>query len=225
MQSFFIQEIPLILASASPRRRELLQNAAIRFTAVPALKAEPAYEKGEAPENYVMKTAEAKVREVASSLHLSSRYAVLGADTVVVLQEAGEYTILGKPGTSEKAFRMLQTLSGRVHEVYTGCCILLNIPEYPQKQIRFFEQTSVSFGLWPEEILRQYSECGESFDKAGGYAIQGRGGFLVDGIHGLWSTVVGLPVPTVIRYLLDIGVLSVPSAGVRHAKTELENVS
>lgn len=200
--------MPLVLASASPRRHALLAELGLDFTIRVVEGAEPAHGPDDAPETYVMHAAEAKAIAVARELKQESAPAsvVLGADTVVVLHESGGPVILGKPANNEEALAMLLHLSGRKHTVYTGCCLLLPTSGETLSDC-FYDSTSVHFAPWSEEVLRAYVTTGESFDKAGAYAIQGKGAFLSDRIDGLWSTIVGLPVSLLATRLLQHGII------------------
>ena len=178
----------LILASASPRRRELLQTAGIAFT-VRVSEAEEHIESGTAPQEAVMQLARQKAEAVAEAY---PQELVLGADTVVVYDGA----ILGKPADEADAVQMLQMLSGKTHTVYTGVCLAQNgLAE------TFFEQTDVTFYPLTQEEIEQYVATGEPMDKAGAYGIQGRGCTLVQSICGDYFNVVGLPVAAVCRRL------------------------
>ena len=141
-----------------------------------------------------------------------NRTIILAADTVVTV----DGDILGKPDDSRHALDMLQRLSGRGHEVISAVCLLLPSPDNSEavtedghfentEELVFSDVSRVFFHPWPESVLRAYVATGEPHDKAGAYAIQGQGAFLVDRIEGSWSTVVGLPVTQLARLLLDRG--------------------
>lgn len=173
----------LILASASPRRRDLLANLEIPFVVEPADVDEtdvPAV----APERQVLLLAERKARSVAAGKRTGL---VLGADTIVVVGEQA----LGKPRDGEEALAMLRALAGREHRVLTGVCVVDAATGWLASR---FVGTRVRFHPASEEELRRYVETGEPLGKAGAYAIQGHGGLLVAGIDGDYSNVVGLPV-------------------------------
>ncbi len=184
----------IILASNSPRRRSLLERAGLRFAVIPSRipEGDP---RDIPPERYVRELAKAKALDVARS-HPDSW--VIGADTVVVVDGA----VLGKPASKEDARRMLHRLSGRTHEVWTGFCICRRADG------RLFADTVRTFvqfkDLAPAEI-DWYIGTGEPFDKAGAYAIQGIGTFLVRRIEGSYTNVVGLPVCEVIEILIREG--------------------
>lgn len=173
----------LILASKSPRRRELLAQVGIPFTVRESCCEEKLI--GENPEEIVkglaFRKAEAVLREA------DGEAVVLGADTVVVL--AGE--ILGKPRDEEEAFRMLQALQGRDHSVYTGVALLCRNGKAP---VSFAEETKVFVYPMSEEEIRAYIATGEPMDKAGAYGIQGRFAAFIRRIEGDYTNVVGLPV-------------------------------
>ncbi len=180
--------MPLILASASPRRAELLRNAAIPFTVDPAhVPEQPAPH--ETPVDYARRLAGDKARAVFAR-HPES--AVLGADTVVVVDQH----LLEKPNDKADAARMLRLLSGRVHQVITGVCLLA--PDFERTEA---EITQVVFSGLSEAEVVAYVASGEPMDKAGAYAIQGMASRWVERIEGCYFNVVGLPVPRVYRML------------------------
>jgi septum formation protein len=194
---------PLILASASPRRRELLQQAGIVFTVVPSNAAEDVIV-GEAPAEYALRVATAKATEVAKN-HPGSW--VLGADTIVVVN--GE--ILGKPRDHADGRRMLRLLSGRRHEVMTAF-VLIN--ENGQRDAGQIVTTTVTFKLLSDAQIQEYLATGEPFDKAGAYAVQGIGSTLVEKVEGSYTNVVGLPIDEVLEALRSVGLC-------RHKDTQL----
>ena len=174
----------LVLSSASPRRAELLGNAAIRFTVEPAHVAEqPAAHEG--PVDYAQRLARDKARTVFAH-HPQS--AVLGADTVVVVDQH----LLEKPNNTADAARMLRLLSGRTHQVITGVCLVA--PDFEQTEA---EITQVVFSPLSEREIAAYVASGEPMDKAGAYAIQGMASRWVERIEGCYFNVVGLPVARV----------------------------
>ena len=183
--------MPLILASASPRRSELLTNAGIRFTVEPAHIAEQALP-GEPPLDYAQRLARDKARAIAVR-HPDN--GVLGADTVVVVDEH----LLEKPRDANDAVRMLRLLSGRTHKVITGVCVVAK--GYEQTEA---EMTDVRFSEVSENEITHYVQTGEPMDKAGAYAIQGMASRWVERIDGCYFNVVGLPVPRVYRMLLAL---------------------
>ena len=181
----------LILASASPRRSELLRNAGVAFSVEPAHVPEQSLP-GEQPLQYAQRLARDKSREVFSR---HSDNVVLGADTVVVVDEH----LLEKPQNKQDAARMLRLLSGRVHQVITGVCLLA--PGYERTAV---EITEVRFSPFSAGEIANYVETGEPMDKAGAYAIQGMASRWVERIDGCYFNVVGLPVPRVYRMLLAL---------------------
>jgi septum formation protein len=180
--------MPLILASASPRRAELLRNAGIPFTVDPAhVPEQPAL--SESPQRYAERLARDKALTV---LQRRGRGLVLGADTVVVVDEH----LLEKPLDAADATRMLQLLSRRTHQVITGVCLLA--PGFEQIGA---EVTQVVFSPLSAAEIAEYVTSGEPMDKAGAYAIQGMASRWVERIEGCYFNVVGLPIPRVYRML------------------------
>ena len=171
----------IILASASPRRRELLKELVPEFRIIPA-KGEERADPSLSPEETVKVLARRKAEEVAA-LVAARNCAVLGADTVVAL----DGKILGKPKDAADAFRMLSALSGRTHEVFTGVCLILPGGE---KTVRA-DRTEVEFYPLSEEWIGEYVAGGPPMEKAGAYGIQAGG--LAKRITGSYSNVVGLP--------------------------------
>jgi septum formation protein len=184
----------LVLASASPRRSELLRNAGIAFVADPAHLVEVRGDH-ESPEEYVRRLAREKAQAVFAR-HPSEF--VLGADTEVVVDGG----VLGKPRDVADAARMLRLLSGRSHFVMTGVCLL-----GPGVEDTRIEITTVTFGSIAEKDAEEYAASGETLDKAGGYAIQGIASRWITRIEGCYFNVVGLPVPLVYRLLREHGAI------------------
>ncbi len=180
----------VVLASASPRRRELLQTAGVTFT-VKVSDADEHIEPDTPPHEAVMSLARQKAQAVAKSCPDDL---VIGADTVVVYDGA----ILGKPADEGDAARMLRMLSGKTHTVFTGVCIVR-----AGKTETFFEQTQVTFYPLTEREIAEYVATREPMDKAGAYGIQGRGCTLVQCICGDYFNVVGLPVAALCRRLRE----------------------
>lgn len=183
----------IILASASPRRKELLETAGISFT-VKVADVEEVIEKNMSADKVVMSLALQKASAVAKD---NPDAVVIGADTVVVLD--GE--ILGKPKSEENAVELLMMLSGRVHTVYTGVAIIKG-----EKVKNFCEATQVEFYPLEKKEIEAYVATKEPMDKAGAYGIQGRGCVLIKKINGDYFNVVGLPVSAVYRELRDFSV-------------------
>lgn len=189
----------LVLASASPRRREILQNLGLRFSVQPA-DIDERRAPSEAPMAYVTRLSREKAAAVARALHSEVPIAVLGADTTVVIDEQ----VLEKPADHAESERMLRMLRGREHVVHTGVCVHL----WPEAQL--FEQvvsTRVRFRAFDDETLRRYVASGEGMDKAGSYGIQELGQALVSEVHGSYSNVVGLPAAETLELLLASSVL------------------
>jgi len=185
----------LILASSSPRRAEVLADAGFTFEVV-AARVDESRRTGEQAEAYVRRLAEAKARAVAGGV--SPPAIVIAADTVVVMD--GE--VLGKPASAEDAGRMLRRLSGRTHQVLTGLAVL----KIPGGAARVeIETTRVTFAPLTEAEIEAYVASGEPLDKAGAYAIQGRGGRLVARVEGCYFNVVGLPLARLYRILREMG--------------------
>lgn len=184
-----------ILASASPRRKELLAELIPNFSILPA-KGEENAPQGLSPEELVKALAKQKATEVAALADAQGK-AVLGSDTVVAL----DGKILGKPATPTAAMEMLSALSGRAHEVYTGVCIVYPTAEGNQ-EIVAADCTKVHFNALTEAEIAAYVATGSPMDKAGAYGIQDGG--LVDRIEGSFSNVVGLPLELLAKLLKKI---------------------
>ena len=186
----------LILASVSPRRRDLLCRIGLTFEIIPADIVETK-RAGEAPGAYVRRMAREKARAVGET-HGSGW--VVAADTIVCLEKE----LLGKPETFEEAVSLLMKLSGREHEVLTGYCLYngelgVEVVKDLLTRVRFFN--------FSEETVRAYVLTKEPFDKAGAYGIQGIGGVLVEEVHGSYHNVVGLPLGQLVELLLDHGII------------------
>ncbi|WP_029893715.1 Maf family protein [Desulfohalovibrio reitneri] len=192
----------IVLASASPRRRELLSRTGIAFQVSPARMEEPPAEEGEAAPDYVGRMARLKGLEVAARF---PRSVVLAADTAVVAPD-GE--VMGKPRDAGDALRMLQQLAGNDHQVVTGCALVS--PNRPPHA--FTVATTVRFAPVPAQILQAYAASEEPRDKAGAYAIQGEAAALVESISGSWTNVVGLPLAEVMEVLMAWGVVACESS-------------
>ena len=183
----------MILASQSPRRRELLSLIADKFTVIPA-KGEERIGDNVPPSEAVKMLARQKATEIYSEYKDET---IIAADTVVAID--GE--ILGKPHSPENAAEMLRKLSGRKHSVFTGVCVIHHDGETDV----FAEETQVDFNPLTEREIAAYVATGEPMDKAGAYGIQGRGALLVKGISGDYYNVMGLPVGQLYRVLLGRG--------------------
>lgn len=188
-------ENPLVLASASPRRKRLLEQIGLPFIIMPSNADENQMDGN--PSTITCHHAKKKARMIQAQV--SNRW-ILGADTIVVLGDS----ILGKPQDQEDAQSMLRLLSGEEHQVITGFCII-----DPSGKIAHSESVSTLVrikDLSEDEILG-YIETNEPFGKAGSYAIQGIGSFMVEGITGDYSNVVGLPICALIKALVRLGAL------------------
>ena len=182
----------LVLASASPRRAELLTRLGLQFSVSPSSVSEDLLP-GESPEAHAERLAREKAREVGAK---NPAAIVVAGDTVVVLGGV----ILGKPGDRKEALGMLTALSGRTHTVVSGLAVA-----FPGGAMHSgIMTTDVTFRSFDENAAEAYVETGEPMDKAGAYGIQGMGGALVQGIRGDYTTVVGLPVPLLLE-LLELG--------------------
>jgi septum formation protein len=175
----------LILASASPRRRELLAYITDQFEIVTA-PTDETVEAGTPPDRMVEELALRKAAAVAES---HPKDTVVGADTVVALEAANGWEILGKPADEAHAAEMLRKLSGRRHIVYTGVAVLRG-----GKRAVFSEHANVEFAPMTDAQIAAYVATGEPMDKAGAYGIQGKGALHIRGIEGDFYTVMGLPV-------------------------------
>lgn len=187
------QGFALILASASPRRRELLAQAGYTFT-VEAADVDERERVGESPGDYVRRLAEEKATAVLARHAADRHLLVLGADTTVVLDGA----ILAKPEDAEDARRMLRRLSGRTHEVLTGVAVATRAGI-----LSAVESTEVVFAEIPEAELERYCATREPTDKAGAYGIQGYAARWIPRIDGDYFNVMGLPIARVVRLMED----------------------
>lgn len=184
-----------ILASASPRRRELLKQAGIPFEAIPARGEE--HTTKEAPKDIVQELALKKAREIAENAPKDA--VILGADTVV----AFDGKILGKPKDARDAEGMLAMLSGNTHSVFTGVAV---IDKENNHTINFYEETKVTMYSMSQEEIKAYVKTGEPMDKAGAYGIQGKCAIHIEKIQGDYNNVVGLPIAAVYQRLKKIGI-------------------
>lgn len=199
----------IILASASPRRKELLEQIGLCFEVCAAGGEE--HTEQTVPEQAVMELASGKAREVAGRIRAygdaheketsSQDILVIGADTVVAA--CGQ--ILGKPKDEEDAFRMLSLLSGRMHEVYTGVALVFLETSGRAGEHVFYEKTSVRMCRMDDTEIRSYIATGEPMDKAGAYGIQGKCAVYIDSIEGDYNNVVGLPIAGLYRELKKLG--------------------
>ena len=188
----------LILASGSPRRKEILENQEIPFEVVKSGREEKTKET--IPQKVVRDLSEQKALDVYDQIQGRQNIIILSADTVV----AKDGEILGKPENEEDAVRMLTLLQGSTHEVYTGVTLLLCAEDV--KTIHIQEKTEVTMYPMTEEEIRSYVSSGEPMDKAGAYAIQGKCAVFVEKINGDYNNVVGLPVAAVYQELKRNGI-------------------
>lgn len=193
----FNTERDLILASASPRRQSFLRELGLQFTVIPANIDETpgAHESGE---GFTRRISLAKAKSIGA---LHPQAAIIGADTVISHQNK----LLGKPTNHTHALEILQQLQGTTHLVLTGLSLYCH---HDNLQVSVVQTTEVTFGSFPREILEAYIRSGEPMDKAGAYAIQGQGGFLVSKINGSCSNVIGLPMYNLITVLLSHKIIS-----------------
>ena len=186
----------IVLASASPRRRELLTMLGVEnFKIIPAV-GEEVIKQGLMPDEIVCALSLEKAAEVAKLCEASD--VIIAADTVVALDGG----IMGKPTDKRDAFQMLSRLSGRTHEVYTGVTVMQG-----EKLFTEFERTSVRFRELTEREISAYIETGEPMDKAGSYGAQGIGSLFVEGIEGDFFNVMGLPLCRLSKMLEKLGVI------------------
>ncbi|HSE37082.1 MAG TPA: Maf family protein [Blastocatellia bacterium] len=189
----------IILASASPRRAELLKQIGVEFE-LASSQAEERPHPDETPADYTIRIARAKVIAVAREREAGL---VIGADTVVVL----DGHLIGKPATPADAHRLLRQLSGRWHAVLTGVA-LYDVES--RHEVADYEKTLVKFAQLSDAEIDWYVRTGEPMDKAGAYGIQGLGGLFIDEIAGNYYNVVGLPIPLVYRLARRLGYSFVP---------------
>jgi septum formation protein len=185
-----------ILASASPRRIELLNLLGLRFEVMPS-NVDEKFIKGETPRDHVLRLSEEKTR-MSSALHPEAW--VMGADTIVIING----NVLGKPRTPDEAREMLGKLSGQIHTVFTGFTVTRKSAGI---LIRDAVESSVLFREVPEDEMAWYIKTQEPYDKAGGYAVQGMGAFFIKEIHGSYTNVMGLPLCEVVDVLKRIGAI------------------
>ncbi len=185
-----------ILASASPRRIELLSLLGLRFEVMPSHVNE-AFVKGETPRDHVLRLSEEKVQTASA---LDPEAWVMGADTIVIIN--GD--VLGKPRLPDEAKEMLGKLSGQIHTVFTGFTVARKNAGI---LVRDAVASSVLFREIPEDEMTWYIRSPEPYDKAGGYAVQGMGAFFIKEIHGSYTNVMGLPLCEVVDVLKRIGAI------------------
>ena len=209
MRPLFKISRPVILASASPRRKDFLAGLGLEFQVLPALASEPECGASECPGDFTVRSAALKARDAFSRLDgkvKSLLPVVIGADTVVTLNEM----VMGKPQDEAEALDMLRSLAGKTHTVYTGCsCLFVQSPDDADgfQEVCFYRKSEVQMHDFSDDVLKAYIGTGEPMDKAGAYAIQGQGAVLVERVEGSWSTVVGLPVTQLAQVMLDRGLM------------------
>lgn len=184
---------PIVLASGSPRRRQLLEMLGLEFRVVPP-DVDETLRPAEQPEGYVTRLAREKARTVAGR---ERGAVVLAADTTVVLRGR----LFGKPATPQQATDMLRRLQGRKHQVMTAVAVA-----HDGRLEHALDVTDVTFRRLSDELIAEYVATGEPLDKAGAYAIQGKGAALVEGIHGDFFGVMGLPLRLALDLLKRFGV-------------------
>ena len=186
-------EFKIVLASTSPRRISLLRQIGMRFTVVTPVEDETSANPD--PKERVMENALAKARSVLGNVEEGL---IVGADTVVYIDER----ILGKPSSDDEARRMMATLSGRVHRVFTGLAV---IDAESGRWDVSYEETQVHMMKLSDEEISRYVESGEPMGKAGAYAIQGLGAVFVDRVVGCFHNVVGLPLSLLWKMIRGMG--------------------
>ncbi len=195
-----MEKSKIILASGSPRRKELLLQIGI----VPEIIVSHVEEKitSDVPAEVVMSLAEQKAVDVAKEMPEGT--VILGSDTVV----AADGKILGKPKSHEEAYEMIRRLAGRSHQVYTGVCLVKKGPEgEADTVVSFYDETDVNVSSMTEKEIREYADSEEPMDKAGSYAVQGFFARYIDGLKGSYANVMGLPVHLVYQKLKKLGAL------------------
>ncbi|WP_455542734.1 Maf family protein [Intestinibacter sp.] len=182
----------IILASASPRRKEILQNTKLKFE-IEKSDIEEVILENESPENMVVRLAYEKAFDVAKT---NKDKLVIGADTIVAIDDE----VLGKPKDEKEAYQMIKRLSNKTHKVITGIS-LINLKE--NKVIKDYVVSFVTFKNLSDDSIKDYINTNESLDKAGAYGIQGYGALLVDNIQGDYFNIVGLPISRLSDLLKD----------------------
>ncbi|OQY19662.1 MAG: septum formation inhibitor Maf [Desulfobacteraceae bacterium 4572_35.1] len=188
----------IILASASPRRQELLASIGISFQVIPS-HIEENHRAGESPSAFVLRLSEEKAAEVAQRANITGRW-VIGSDTIVLCDD----DIIGKPTSTQDSARMLRRLSGRSHQVLSGYAI---IDRDNNTCLKRCVTTEVTFRTLTQDEIEGYIATGEPADKAGSYAIQGIGSYIVTSINGSYTNVVGLPMAHIVSDLKNLGAI------------------
>lgn len=185
----------IVLASASPRRKELMEMLGVKNAVICPARGEETIPAGAGPDEVVMALAEQKCLEVAEKF--AGDDVVIAADTVVAI----DGQILGKPRTEDEAKSMIKALSGREHHVYTGLAV-----KRGESLVTEYEKTAVRFRAMTDREVEAYVSAGECMDKAGAYGIQGLAGYFISGINGDYYNVVGLPICRLGMILSRLGV-------------------
>lgn len=186
----------IILASASPRRRELLEQIGVKFIVKPSTCEEVITDN--IPSKAVMSLARQKAEDIAET---EKNALIIGSDTIVSINNI----ILGKPKDKNDAYKMLKMLQGATHQVFTGVCVI-NKSDDEIKYYEFYSKTDVTFYKMSDTQINTYIESKEPMDKAGAYGIQGKSAVYIEKITGDYNTVVGLPVAMLYQTLLDNGI-------------------
>ncbi|MBL7661284.1 septum formation protein Maf [bacterium] len=198
MEAVYTWEHELILASQSPRRKDLLESAGVKFAIMPS-SADENSNPALSPQDQALEIATRKAKVIAE--RFPGRL-VLGADTIVVLNQATRPQILGKPASPEDATRMLRILSGITHQVITAYCLVcIEKKLFIQRAV----VTDVTFKVLSDDEIKAYVASAEPLDKAGAYAAQGKGAFFVKAVKGSYTNVVGLPLVEVLEDLKALG--------------------
>jgi len=205
-------DVAVVLASQSPRRRDLLTLVGIPHTVRPA-DVDEAVRPGEAPDAYVERLAREKARAVAATVGDAGDVVVVAADTTVVVD--GE--ILGKPSDAAEARAMVARLAGRAHEVFTGMAVRRGGRGTAAREAAAVERVRVTFRPLGDDEVAAYVATGEPMDKAGAYGIQGYGATIVERIEGDYFAVMGLSLVRLVALLGAVGVAYAFGAGVRDA--------
>ncbi len=190
-------ENAIVLASESTRRVDMLRSLGISFSIIPP-DIDERKRRDETIRDYVLRIAHDKAKKVGT--HFQDKW-VIGADTVVVYKGK----VLGKPKNEKEAMDMLMTLQGKWHKVLTGYCILNMAKQACYQDV---VETKVFIKDLTRDEIKRYINTSEPFDKAGSYAVQGKGGYMVKEIKGSYSNVVGLPICEITQILMSLGILS-----------------
>ena len=205
-----MSEYKIVLASGSPRRREIMDLVGADYIVIPSDKEEDM--SGHEPSTLVEKLSKMKAEDVAAKIKgrvdigsLSKDYlnsVVIGCDTVV----AYEGKILGKPHDEERAFEMIRDFAGRSHHVFTGVCLLILEDGQVKQNVNYSVSTAVNVSPMTDDEIRAYIATGETLDKAGAYAIQGRFCPFIESIDGDYYNIVGYPISSIYHELNKLGI-------------------